>query len=192
MLETFLKAFVSLFVAIDAVGALPVLLGLSSDMTAEQRRRLVYKAVAAAFLIGITFTLGGRILFQFLGITVDDFRVAGGILLLVFSIRDLAVTESHQGTLAPLRAGIVPIAIPIIMGPAALATLLLGSTEYGFLITIVALVVNLIIVWLLFSQASWILRKIGNEAADALAKVFSLLLAAIAVMMIRQGLTNML
>jgi multiple antibiotic resistance protein len=191
-MELFLKAFVSLFVAIDGVGALPVLLGLSSDMTNDQRKRLVYKAVAAAFLIGVSFSLGGRLLFSFLGITVDDFRVAGGILLLVFSVRDLAVQESHQGTIAPLRAGIVPIAIPIIMGPAALATLLLGSTEYGFVITIGALVMNLVIVWILFSQASWILKKIGNEAADALAKVFSLLLAAIAVMMIRQGLTNML
>src|SRR5687767_11120719 len=131
-MENFLKAFVALFVAIDAIGALPLLLGLTTEMTAVQRKQLVQKAVVAAFVIGISFTFGGQLLFAFLGITVDDFRVAGGILLLVFSIRDLISQEGHQGTPSPVRGGIVPLAIPIIMGPAALATLLLGSREFGF------------------------------------------------------------
>ncbi|HEX4925076.1 MAG TPA: MarC family protein, partial [Bdellovibrionales bacterium] len=125
-------------------------------------------------------------------ITEDDFRVAGGILLVVFSIRDLVTQEGHQGTPAPESVGIVPIAIPIIMGPAALATLLLGAEEFGSSITMGALVANLGVVWLVFSRATWILDRIGKEAAAALGKIFSLLLAAIGVMLIRQGLKNMI
>ncbi|MEQ1876688.1 MAG: MarC family protein, partial [Bdellovibrionia bacterium] len=186
------KAFVSLFVAIDAVGALPLFLGLSSDFSPAQRKALVRKAVAAAFIVGLIFVFGGQLIFRFLGITENDFRVAGGILLLVFSIRDLVTQEGHQGTPAPENVGIVPIAIPLIMGPAALATLLLGTKEFGELLTFCALIVNLVVVWILFSQASLILKHIGKEAASALAKIFSLLLAAIGVMLIRQGLKGML
>lgn len=192
MAEGFLKAFVSLFVAMDAVGALPLFLGLSGDFNPAQRKNLVRKAVFAAFLIGVIFVFGGQLIFRFLGISEDDFRVAGGILLLVFSIRDLVTQEGHQGAPTPESVGIVPIAIPIIMGPAALATLLLGAKEYGETVTFLAFLANLVVVWLLFSQASFILKRVGKEAASALAKIFSLLLAAIGVMLIRQGLINML
>jgi len=193
MISLFLKAFISLFVAIDAVGALPLLTSLTKNMGPFERKRLVNKATLAALLIGTIFTFGGHSIFEFLGITENDFRVAGGILLLTFAIRDLASSSSHQGTEAPSTAlGIVPIAIPILMGPAALTTLMLGAKEHGIFITLAALSVNLLIGWLVFSRAGWIINKMGSEASDAMAKIFSLFLAAIAVMLIRLGIKGML
>ena len=186
MLALFLKAFISLFVAIDAVGALPLLTSLTKGMGPFERKRLVNKATLAALLIGTIFVFGGQAIFNFLGITENDFRVAGGILLLVFAVKDLSTSSSHQGAEAPSTAlGIVPIAIPIMMGPAALTTLMIGIKEYGIVLTLLALITNLLLAWLLFGRASWIMGKIGSEASDAIAKIFSLFLAAIAVMLIR-------
>ncbi len=187
----FFKAFISLFIAIDALGALPFLVGLTKNLTKEERKSLVYRATGSAFAIGLTFIFGGRAIFNFMGITESDFRVAGGLLLIVFSIRDLLDSSSHKGAQAPTRVGIVPIAVPLMMGPAALATLMVGTEQYGLMITLLSLVINLGIVLVLFSQASAILKVLGNDVSDAINKIFSLLIAAIGVMLVRSGLIEM-
>lgn len=191
MESTFFKAFVSLFVAIDAVGALPFLVGLTKNLNAAEKKSLIYRATGSAFFIGLTFIFGGRAIFNFLGITESDFRVAGGLLLIVFSIRDLLDSSSHQGAPAPTRVGIVPIAVPLMMGPAALATLMVGIEQYGPVTTVLSLTLNLLIVWLLFSHAGRIVKVLGDDVSDAVNKIFSLLIAAIGVMLVRSGLIEM-
>lgn len=191
MESTFFKAFVSLFVAIDAVGALPFLVGLTKNLNGAEKKSLIYRATGSAFFIGLTFIFGGRAIFNFLGITESDFRVAGGLLLIVFSIRDLLDSSSHQGAPAPTRVGIVPIAVPLMMGPAALATLMVGIEQYGPITTVLSLTLNLLIVWLLFSHAGRIVKVLGDDVSDAVNKIFSLLIAAIGVMLVRSGLIEM-
>ena len=88
--------------------------------------------------------------------------------------------------------GIVPIGTPLIAGPAALTTILMLSELYGFTVTLVALLVNLFIVWATFLSAESIIKYIGEKGSLAISKVISLLLAAIAVMMIRRGIEGML
>jgi len=191
MENQFFKAFIALFVAIDALGALPFLVGLTKNLTEADRKNLIYRATGSALMIGLVFIFGGRAIFSFLGITESDFRVAGGLLLLIFAIRDLLDSSSHQGTPAPTRVGIVPIAVPLMMGPAALTTLMVGTEQYGFTITVLSLVINLAIVWAMFARAGWIVNKLGQDVSDAVAKIFSLLIAAIGVMLIRSGLIEM-
>ena len=191
MENQFFKAFIALFVAIDALGALPFLVGLTKNLTEADRKNLIYRATGSALMIGLVFIFGGRAIFSFLGITESDFRVAGGLLLLIFAIRDLLDSSSHQGTPAPTRVGIVPIAVPLMMGPAALTTLMVGTEQYGFTITVLSLVINLAIVWAMFARAGWIVNKLGEDVSDAVAKIFSLLIAAIGVMLIRSGLIEM-
>lgn len=190
-MDNFLKAFISLFVAIDALGALPFLVGLTKHMSPSERKGLIWKATASAMAIGLVFIFGGRAIFHFLGITESDFRVAGGLLLIVFSIRDLLVTSSHQGAPTPTHVGIVPIAVPLMMGPAALATLMVGTEQFGVGITVASLIINLIIVLLMFSRAGFIVKKLGDDVSDAVNKIFSLLIAAIGVMLVRSGLIEM-
>lgn len=187
----FFKAFISLFVAIDALGALPFLVGLTKHQTPQEKKSLIYRATISAFCIGLAFIFGGRAIFSFLGITESDFRVAGGLLLIVFSIRDLLDSSSHQGAPAPLRVGIVPIAVPLMMGPAALATIMVGTEQYGVTVTLLSLTINLLIVWVMFSSAGKIVKLIGEDVSDAANKIFSLLIAAIGVMLVRSGLIEM-
>ncbi len=191
-MEAFLKSFIALFVAIDVVGALPFLVGLTKGLPEKARKSLIYRATLSALVIGITFILIGREFFAFLGITESDFKVAGGLLLIVFAIRDLLVIASHQGSLPPSRVGIVPIAIPLMMGPAALTTLMVGSEQSGLAIVIASLVINLAIVLVLFLKSNFIVDYLGEDASDAVNKVFSLLLAAIGVMFVRSGLIEMI
>jgi multiple antibiotic resistance protein len=188
----FLKAFISLFVAIDAFAALPFLVGLTHGMSEQDRRSLIHRATGSALAIGLIFVLGGKAIFSLLGITESDFRIAGGLLLIIFAIHDLLSPSGLQGTPAPTRVGIVPIAVPLMMGPAALTTLMVGTEQFGTAITIGSLVLNLLIIWQLFTRAQWITNHIGEDAGEAVNKVFSLLLAAIGVMLVRSGVLEIL
>lgn len=190
-MDAFLKSFIALFVAIDVVGALPFLAGLTKSLSERERKKLIYRATITALIIGVVFILAGRKIFEFLGITESDFKVAGGLLLLIFAIKDLLVTDSHQGAQTPTKVGLVPIAIPLMMGPAALTTLMVGSEQFGYFMIIGSLFLNLLIVLVLFLKAKKVLQLLGDDASDAFNKVFSLLMAAIGVMFIRSGIIEM-
>jgi multiple antibiotic resistance protein len=191
-MQAFLKSFIALFVAIDVIGALPFVVGLTKGLSSGDRRNLIYRATISALIIGVIFILIGRKIFEFLGITESDFKVAGGLLLIVFAIRDLLVTASHQGALPPAKVGIVPIAIPLMMGPAALTTLMIGSEQYGIMTIVASLVLNLVIVLPLFLKANLVVDWMGDDASDAFNKIFSLLIAAIGVMFVRSGVIEMI
>lgn len=191
-MDNFFKAFISLFVAIDVLGALPFLVGLTKNMSEGERKGLIYRSTISALAIGLVFIFAGRAIFGFLGIMESDFRVAGGLLLIVFAVRDLLDSSSHQGAPTPTRVGIVPIAVPLMMGPAALATLMVGTEQFGFPITVGSLVINLLIVFVAFSQSGKIMKVLGEDASDAINKIFSLLIAAIGVMLVRSGLVEMM
>jgi multiple antibiotic resistance protein len=191
MFGTFLQVFIPLFVAIDVFGVLPLYLGLTESMDDVSRRKLTVQSVLTAFSISIIFLVAGTIVFSFLGITESDFRVGGGIVLLVLAVYDLLFSHYHERTPEPLL-GVVPIGIPLIMGPAALTTIILLVNAHGYVWTIVSLVANMLIVWLTFRHAPLLIRGLGRAGARAVAKVIALFLAGIAVMMIRSGVQAML
>jgi multiple antibiotic resistance protein len=186
-----LLAFIPLFVAIDVLGLVPIYVGLTERMDAAARRRLVTEATVTAAALSVAFLFFGTAVFRFLGITEDDFRVGGGVVLLVLAVVDLITTpdESRAPGESP---GVVPIGIPLIMGPAALTTILILVESHGHLVAVTSVLLNLVIVWMVFRHADRVLALMGRAGARAVAKVAALFMAAIAVMMIRVGLTGML
>lgn len=190
--ENFLLAFIPLFVAMDVLGTLPLFIGLTEGITDKRRKRLVIEATLTALLISLVFLGSGKLLFSFLGITENDFRIAGGLVLLVLAINDLLFSSDTARKNPETTVGVVPIGIPLIMGPAALTTILILVDSYGTLWTITSIILNLIIVWMVFRNADRVLRIMGKAGSRAVAKVASLFLAAIAVMMIRVGITEIL
>ncbi len=189
--ELFFLSFIPLFVAIDIIGTVPIFLGYTHEVSAFQRKKLIAEAILAAFIVAIIFLIGGNLILGFMGITIDDFRIAGGIILLVLSINDIiATSESRRRPATDI--GIVPLGIPLIMGPAALTTILILVHNYGYLPTILSMVLNFLIVWVILANARWLIKLIGDGGAKAFAKIASLFLAAIAVMMIRVGITHVL
>ena len=185
-------AFIPLFVAIDAIGILPFILALTQDSNPRERPKVVRYAMLTALGLGLGFIAIGKGVFSVLGVEVADFLVAGGLILLVLSVRDLVTGKMMESQPAPgmEMVGVVPIGTPLIAGPAVLTTLLLLSDQYAVGVVIAAFILNLAVVWLIFAQANRIARFLGQGGLRAASKIAALLLAAIAVMMIRRGITS--
>jgi multiple antibiotic resistance protein len=189
--KTFLLSFIPLFVAIDVIGAVPLFISLTNDIEGSKRNRLITDSTLTALIVAVIFLFGGKMIFNYLGITENDFRVGGGILLLILSVVDL-VFSSDKPKKPDTTIGVVPLGIPLIIGPAALTTILIIVDQYGYIMAITAILVNLIIVWAIFRNSSLIMRLMGEGGSKAFAKVAALLMAAIAIMMIRVGMTGMI
>jgi multiple antibiotic resistance protein len=178
---------IPLFVAFNALGILPIFLSLTSEMSLPERKKVARQSILTGFLASIGFLAVGKSVFALLGITVSDFQIAGGILLFTISIIDLIFPEKTR-TFPKQTMGVVPIGIPLIVGPAVLTLLLIIVHTYGYFSTLLCLILNFLIVWLVFDQSQRIMRLLKEGGSKGIGKVFSLLLAAFAMMMIRMGL----
>jgi len=191
-MKAFWLCFVPLFVAVDAVGVLPLFLSLTEGMDRARLRIVIVQSVITASTVALVFLAFGPVLLRFLGITVADFMIAGGILLLAISLSDLLTGEKKQRHTDLESLGAVPIGVPLISGPAVLTTCLLLAGIHGRLLTAAAVVANIALAGLVFVFSESITRAIGRTGAKTLSKVASLLLAAIAVMLVRKGITEAL
>jgi len=186
-----LTAFVALLVAVDILGVLPVYLSLTADLSFEERGKLPRESTLTATAIGVGFLLVGQAIFPVLGVSVGDFQVAGGILLVVISLHDLL----NPGKILRRPAasvGVVPIGTPMIVGPAVLTTLLILVQSHGYLITALAFGVNMAIAFLVLRYAANVARLLGEGGSRAVGKVASVFLAAFGVSLVRRGLPGFL
>ena len=179
--------FIPLFVAIDAIGVLPLYLGLTHGLDRRRQREVIWQSLVTALLVALAFLYAGEWVFRALQITDADFLIAGGSLLFAISLRDLLSADKGDRKLDRESLGAVPLGVPLIVGPAVLTTLLLLAQEHGRTLTALAAVSNILVVGLAFQSAKTIDRILGRAGMRALSKVASLILAAIAVRMIRQG-----
>jgi len=183
----FLQAFIPLFVAIDPIGLAAIYLGVGASTAPERREHIARQAIWTGGLVALGFLFLGQTIFTALGISVGDFQIAGGLILFILAARDLIHSVAEPEKL-PDDFGVVPLGMPLIAGPASITTLLLLARSVGLTITLVALGVNLALVALALHYSEWLGRKIGPTGMRAISKIISMLLAAIAVAMIRQGL----
>jgi multiple antibiotic resistance protein len=186
MIHKFFVAFIPIFVAIDAVGLVAVFMGLAGDAPREQRQREGSIAVFTALCISIGFIFLGKIIFTALGITVADFQVAGGLILLGLAGREL-LNVAPAAREATDDFGVVPLGMPLIAGPALLTALLVLVDTVGLVFTVAALLVNLALVVVAFWNADLVARWMGRQGLRGVSKIVALLLAAIAVSLIRRG-----
>ncbi len=187
-MHNFLLCFVPLFVAVDAVGVLPMFLALTEGFEPQKIRRIIWQSLITGTLVAIIFVVIGKAVFRLLGISPADFLVAGGVLLFAISLRDLLVLNKHPEPEDPESLGAVPIGVPLIVGPAVLTTIMLLVDQYGIVSTMSASIVNILLAGVLFRFAGLIGGLLGRSGSKAVSKLASLLLAAIAVMMVRKGI----
>ncbi len=185
------NTFIPLFVAIDVFILIPLFINMTLEISQEKRKDIVRDSILTAVIVSVLFIALGEGIFKILGITGDDFKIGGGLVLLVFAIIDL--TQSMEAKMKPdIKMGVVPIGVPLIVGPAVLTTLLVLVEHYGIVPTIISLMLNLFIVWISLLNAERIIRIFGKGGIIGISKVMALLLASIAIMMIRIGIENII
>lgn len=184
--EKFFVAFIPVFVAIDPIGLVALFIGLGPSASPQQRRHQAFLGIFTGLGVAIGFIFLGKIIFSALGITVADFQIAGGLILLILATREL-VTFGPQDRGGADEFGIVPLGMPLIAGPALLTALLILIDTVGVVFTLVSLLVNLAIVAVALCNADRFSRWMGKQGLRGISKIIALLLAAIAVSLIRRG-----
>jgi multiple antibiotic resistance protein len=191
-LEPYLLAFISIFVAVDALGNIPIFISLVEGLTKKQRRKVIVDSVATATIVAVLFIFVGKVVLRFIGITIADFQVAGGTLLFFISAR-LLVPSGGKVSWSEAQdndLGVFPLGTPLITGPAVLTTTLIMVDSYGIAATSVALVANMFLVWISLVKSDVFMHIFGQSGLRALAKIMYILLASIGVMMIRKGIAS--
>lgn len=191
MWKDFLLSLIPIMVAMDAPGTLPIYVGLTDGLNRQERKKIVRQSILTAFFVTIGFILLGSAIFNALGILVEDFMIAGGIVLLIIAASDI-IRAGERKIVATPTLGVVPLGTPIIAGPAMLTTTLVLQGSYGYVPVVLSLVVNLLLAWLIFAQSERIIRLIGINGSRAFAKVAALILTAFAVKMIRSGVFKLI
>jgi multiple antibiotic resistance protein len=184
------KAAIILFIIVDPLGNIPVFMGLTEKMTELQKRKVFDVATLVSFILLLVFAFTGQEIFLIFDISIYSFEVAGGILLLIISIRILFSGGFHENLESPESVGAVPIAIPLLVGPGAITTTILNLQAYGVIVTATAVFVVLILTWVILRFIGSIYRFLGKTGSLVIARVMSLLIAAIAVQYIIIGLEH--
>jgi multiple antibiotic resistance protein len=183
----FVLTFIPLFIVVDALGNIPIVMSLSEGLNTQQHRRMINIALLTATIVGLIFLFFGKWILSVMGISQGAFSIAGGLILLVFSLRYL-IAGRWIDIIKEEMIAVVPIGTPLIVGPATITTLLLLSTQYPLYVILIALAINLLLSWIAFMLADRISGFLGKGGLKAVSQIFNLLLVAIAVTMILRGL----
>jgi len=183
----FVNGFILLFAVLDTVGNIPIFLSLTNDIR-DKRRKVVTDSVTIAFIILIIFAYVGWAVFDFLGITINDFRIAGGIILFIIAFQSLIGRTSIVKPEAEDIAAF-PLATPLLAGPGAISTvIIISSWSYGLFIVIPVITFNCLLAWIILDKSELLYHIMGSSGTRVMTRIMGLLIAAIAVSFIREGI----
>jgi multiple antibiotic resistance protein len=191
MFRNTLLAFIPVFVAVDVIGVIPIFIGFTLEMPDSRKRKVILRSMATAGALALAFVFLGKAIFRFLGIEIYDFMIAGGAVLFCIAILDIISAEKKRRAPGEELA-VVPLGTPLLAGPALLTTSLLMVETYGLAATLISVVANILIAGCVLAFSGTLMKLMGEAGAKALSKVTSLFLAAIAVMLIRKGILQLL
>ena len=184
-------ASIPILVAIDIFGILPIYIDFVKDSDDVEEKHIRKNSLITAFTVGLGFLFLGKLVFLIMGISIYDFEIAGGILLFIISIKNLiSEKEGLKKSLNNADLGVVPIGVPLIVGPGVLTTLLILVGVYGYIIVTIAFFINILIVYFVLKNTRVLIKILGKKGSNAAGKIAALLLAAYAIMMVRKGIAN--
>ncbi|MBF0510902.1 MAG: MarC family protein [Candidatus Omnitrophica bacterium] len=191
MLNEILLTFIPMFFTVDAIGILPIFASLTQGISRQEKQAIIFQSLVTASLVAMGFIFLGHMIFRFLGITMGDFMVAGGVILFCLAMVDLTSQgKARRGSVTEL--GAVPIGTPLVVGPAVLTISLMLVSVHGLLVTLIAVFLNIAIVAVVFYYSDVLMSFLGRAGSRALSKVMMLILAAIGVMMVRRGIIEII
>jgi multiple antibiotic resistance protein len=187
MVPILVKGIISLFIIVDPLGNIPIFMSLTEKMGKDQRKKVFHTATLTGFFLLVLFALTGQQIFAFFGISIYSFMIAGGILLLIIAIKIL-IQGWVEGEISPESVGAVPIAMPLLVGPGAITTTILNLQTFGILVTITSVLIIFVLVWFILRFIDLIYRFLGRTGSLVIARVMALLIAAIAIQYIIEGI----
>jgi len=201
--ELALRAFLTLFVVVDPIGIAPVFIALAGGRPAEERSRIARKAVSVAGIVLLGFALFGSWLFERLGISMDAFRIAGGVLLfriavgMVLAAHERETREEQEEARARHDVSVFPLAIPLIAGPGALASVMILVAQAGAdlrrqLVVVAMAALVLLLTWLALRLSALLGRLLHRTGVNVVTRVLGVLLAALAVQYVADGVRGLL
>ena len=170
----------------DALGNIAIFSALNSKFSSKQKIGNIKRAVLIASLVLLIFLFLGNYLLKYFGISIYSFKIAGGIVLMiiglqiVLGLKFVKRPEMHE-------LAIVPMATPLITGPGVITTVLILVGVYGYWVTLIASIINLLLTYIILRYSEPLLKLIGKQGADVVSRITGLIIVAIAVEFIRQG-----
>ena len=198
MLEFAVSAFLSFLVIVDPVGLAPIFLGITVGRSRAEQNTIARNAVLLATIIIILFGIGGRSLLGYLGVSIDALRIAGGILLfklafdMILAHRERTTAEEQSEAATRDDVTVFPLAIPLLAGPGAFATVLVfvaradGQPEY-LAILLGSVLLVLLLAWGALRLAGRVTEVLGFTGINVVTRVFGIILAALAVQLVADG-----
>jgi multiple antibiotic resistance protein len=197
------RLFTALLVIVDPFLAVPILLSLTPAYSPEQRRRLVHVATLTVAMVLLISAISGEPLLRWMGTSLGSFRVGGGIVLFLMALAMLqaevgrvrATPQETSGDAGSASVAIVPLAIPLLAGPGAISTVIIGmhrsTAPYHWVGVVTVILAVCLVLWLIMQAAEPIARRLGDTGLNILNRVFGLILVAIAVEVIANGLRQL-
>ena len=202
-LAIFLQFFLGLVAAVNPVGIMPVFVSLTGHMTPEEKNKTATTANVAVAVILIISLFAGQLLLDMFSISLDSFRVAGGLLLLsiAFSMMSGKLGEDKQNKqekteyVSREQIGVVPLAMPLMAGPGAISSTIVYGARYPSALDTVGISVTIMLFcfcsWLMFRSAPLIVRFLGQTGINVITRIMGLILGALGIEFIANGLRNL-
>jgi multiple antibiotic resistance protein len=184
------KAVIVLFIIVDPFGDIPIFIGLTEKMSQGEKKKVFNTATIVGIILLLVFAFTGQEIFAIFGVSIYSFEVAGGILLLIIAIRILISGSMNESTESPESVGAVPIAMPLLVGPGAITTTIFNLQAYDVYVTTLSVFIVMVMVWVILRYINAIYRFLGKTGSLVIARVVSLLIAAIAVQYILVGVAH--
>ena len=183
---------IQLLAVVEPFGIIPILINLTKNMEKETSKALSKSAALTSALLLMIFGIAGTQILSVFGITVNSFMVAGGALLFIVSLEIMRhgalrnIQNDLQGT------GVIPIAFPLIAGPGAITSVIISQQKDGLIVTLLSIIIVIGITYLILRSINSIYRILGNRGSEVISRIFAVILAAIAIQYIVEGLRNII
>ncbi|MGN6630493.1 MAG: MarC family protein [Candidatus Nitrosocosmicus sp.] len=187
-----LTSTIQLLAVVEPFGIIPILINLTKKMEKETSKALSKSAALTSAILLMVFGIAGAQILSIFGITINSFMVAGGALLFIVSLEIMRHGELRNIEKELQGTGIVPIAFPLIAGPGAITSVIISQQKDGLIVTIISIIIVISITYIILRSINSIYRILGNRGSEVISRIFAVILAAIAVQYIVEGLKNII
>ena len=186
-----ITSVIALFVVIDPIGNIPLFIAFTKKLEKAEHKTVSKTAIITAAALLLLFGIAGTQILGLFGITIFSFMIAGGTLLFIIAIELLTYGEWRFVSKVKEDIGVVPIAFPLLAGPGSITAVIISYQTSGFLITFFSIIIVMTITYVILRMVNPIYKVLGNRGSMIVSRVFAVIIAAIAVEYIVEGIKNL-